>query len=138
MDKPPETGADARLKVLIRYLVLSFMQAGILSRQVGDRYYVCVIVPYDGGPEKTVQIERAWLAESARSIKELERVLSPLNLPLLFQTCERYDVRAAHPSTANEGWPAASNGGTVLYGPFPLSGSSSPTRAGPLFPLRAS
>jgi hypothetical protein len=96
-EHPPETGADAGLKVLIRYLVLSFPQATIFSRSVGERYHVCVIVPYDGSPEKAVQVERALCGESARSIREFERFLSQLNLPLLFQTRERYEVRLAHP-----------------------------------------
>lgn len=148
MDPPRETGPDAGLKVLIRHLVLSFPQAAILSRSVGERYHVCVIVPYDGSPEKAAQVERALCDESARSIKGFELLLSQLNLPLLFQTRDRYDVRVAHPppfepdgepdrSPANEGWPAAPIGGTVFHGPFDLSGSFLSTPPGAGFALPA-
>jgi hypothetical protein len=51
MARPAQVRGDATLKVLIRHLVLSFPQAAILSRSVGGRYHVCVIVPYDGGAE---------------------------------------------------------------------------------------
>ena len=94
-EHPPETGADAGLKVLIRYLVLSFPQATIFSRSVGERYHVCVIVPYDGSPEKAVQVERAVGGASARSIKAFEQFLAQLNLPRLFRTRDRCEVRSA-------------------------------------------
>ncbi len=96
----------------------------------------------------------------ARSIKECERFLSPLNLPLLFQPRDRYEVRSASPpmaehagggsatddrvtrsrpytSPANEGWPAAPIGSTVLHCPLDISGPSLPAHPRPLFPLRS-
>ncbi len=142
MQQSDEMTTEAKLKVLIRHLVLSFPEAGILSRQVGDRYHVFIIVPYGGGPEKTIQVERAVLAKSARSIQEFEGFLSQVNLPRLVETRQRYDLRcakttgAAQASTcpANEGFPSARIGGTVFHGPFQLSRPSSPTLPGALFP----
>jgi hypothetical protein len=123
-----EAGAEVKLKVLIRYLVLSFPEAGVLSRQVEERYHVFVIVPYGGGPEKTIQVERAVLTESARSIKDFECCLSELNLPLWVQTHERYELTAgsiprlgeAIGFPATEDWPVAQTHGTVEYGPVTL------------------
>ena len=75
MEHSPDRETEPALKAVIRHLVLSFPNAAILSREVGDRYHVFVIVPYGGGPEKTLQVERAWLVESTRSIEVGERVL---------------------------------------------------------------
>jgi hypothetical protein len=131
-----EARADATLKVLIRHLVLSFPQAAILSRSAGGRYYVCVIVPYDGGVEKAIQIERAWLAERA-TLEEFQQVLEHLNLPAILQTCERYELRLARGSApANEGWPMSESDGRVAHGPVHLSDSFLPTAAHPLFAVR--
>jgi hypothetical protein len=132
-----DSGTEAALKRLIRHLVLSFPETSVLSRQVGDRYHVFVIVPYDG-TEKTIQVERAWLVESARSIQASEGFLEQLNLPVVFETHERYELRAASSpqamgasrSPANEGWSAEADSGTVCHGPIPLSGPSSPTHPG--------
>ena len=137
-----ETRRDTKLQALIRHLVLSFPKAAILSRSVQERYHVCVIVPYDGSPEKALQVERTLCRESARSIQEFERFLFHLNLPLIFQTHERYDVGLASPpepstSPANAGWPAASIGGTVGHGPHPLPSPLLPTSPDALFPLCA-
>jgi hypothetical protein len=100
---------EATLKALVRHLVLNFPETSVLSRQVGDRYYVFVISPYGGGPEKAIQIERAWLVKSARSIKEFEGYLTQLDLPRLLQTRERYDFAAVarRPSKQNRRhfWP---------------------------------
>ena len=49
MEDSPGRETEAALKALIRHLVLSFPKAAILSRQVGDRYHVFVMVPYAGG-----------------------------------------------------------------------------------------
>ena len=140
---PERARTEAKLKVLIRHLVLTFPHAGILSRQVGHAYHVCIIAPYDGSPEKTIQVERALLAESARSIKEFECFLAQLNLPGLFQTCERYELRSVSTPRSHEtveclthkGWSVAPIIGTVCHGPRPLSNSSLPTPPDPLFPL---
>ena len=47
-----DTGMESALKALIRHLVLSFPESAILSRQVGDRYHVFIMVPYGTGPGK--------------------------------------------------------------------------------------
>ena len=44
-----DDATEVALKALIRHLVLSFPDTAILSRQVGDRYHVFVIVPYADG-----------------------------------------------------------------------------------------
>ena len=137
MSNREETRVDEKLNVLIRHLVLSFPRAAILSRTVGERYYVCVIVPHDGSPEKALQVERGLLHESAGSIKEFERYLFQLNLPLIFQTQERYELRSAHapgpeeggPNLSNQGWSAELLRATAYHGPFPLSDPSSSTPA---------
>ncbi|MCE3222859.1 MAG: hypothetical protein K0S58_1039 [Nitrospira sp.] len=149
MESAGEARVDATLRALIRHLVLSFPQAAILSRSVGTRYHVCVIVPYDGSPEKTVQAEQAMDGERARSVKDVERQLSQLNLPLLLQTRERYDLsltnRQPHEpacgwhapedgrtanrqdgSPANGGWLKVQIPRTVFHGPLPLSDPSLP------------
>jgi hypothetical protein len=64
-------GIELALKTLIRQLILSFPESAILSRQVGYRYHVFVIVPYAGGPENTLQVERAWLVESAARLRRV-------------------------------------------------------------------
>jgi hypothetical protein len=149
MESAGEARVDATLTALIRHLVLSFPQAAILSRSVGTRYQVCVIVPYDGSPEKTVQAERAVDGKQARSIQEVERQLSQLNRPLLLQTRERYDLwltsRRPHEpacewrapddgttahredgSLANGGWLKVQIPRTLFHGPLPLSDTALP------------
>ena len=109
-----DDATEVALKALIRHLVLSFPDTAILSRQVGDRYHVFVIVPYAGGPEKTIQAERAWLDQCARSIETCERLLDGLDLPRLFLTRDRVELRYAASrqltrvtlNSANEGWTA--------------------------------
>jgi len=142
MSNREETRVDAKLNVLIRHLVLSFPQAAILSRAVGERYYVCVIVPHDGSSEKALQVERGLLHESGGSIEEFERYLFQLNLPLIFQTRERYELTSAHaprpgeggPNPSNEGWSGELLSATEYHGPFPLSDPSSSTPADALPP----
>ncbi len=89
------TGAETKLKVLIRHLVMSFPHTSILSRQVEGRYHLLVIVPYEGSPEKAMQVERAYLFEQDRSVEDFEVFLSHLNLPTLFHDRERYDLCSA-------------------------------------------
>ena len=145
MHSSEATRTETKLKVLIRHLVLTFPHAGILSRQVGHTYHVFVIAPYAGGADKTLQVDRALLAESAGSIKDFEGVLAQLNLPLRFQRCERYEwrsmsTRRSHQTDecpANGGWPSVPIGGTVGHGPHPLSRPLLPTSPDALFPLCA-
>lgn len=149
MQSPEALKAEAKRKALVRHLVLTFPHAAIMSRSVLERYHVFVIVPYDGSPEKTVQVEGAVYRESASSVKDFKQFLFQLKLPLLFQTRERYDLRSANPpapgdtggylatdnraissrsctSPAHEGWLTAGIRGTVVHGPVPLSDPFSP------------
>ena len=103
-----EVRADATLKELIYHLVLSFPQAAIFSRQVGDQYDVVVIAPYDGRPDKAIQVERAWLADQHATMDAFRSVLETLNLPTALQRCERVDLGSAHWSDpTNKGWVTA-------------------------------
>ena len=136
-----QTASDARveatLKVLIQHLVLCFPHATIFFRQVRYAYHVFVIAPYGGGPEKAVQVERAWLADQQTTMDEFRQVLENLNLPAILQTCDRYDLRSSTGSTpANDEWPSASIGDTLWYGPLNLSGSSLSTASPALFAVR--
>lgn len=137
MQPAGEDRVETALKMLIRHLVLSFPQAGIFSRPVGHAYQVFVIAPYDGGPDKAIQVERAWLAEQQATIDEFQQVLESLNLPTVLERCERYELRPARGSApANAGWPAAPGSRTVAYGPFQLSSPPLSTSPGALLPLR--
>ena len=149
------TGAEAKLKVLIRHLVMSFPHTSILSRQIEDRYHLLVIVPYEGGPEKAIQVERAFLFEKDRSVEDFGVFLSHLNLPTLLHDRERYDLRSAsrpHPeqarrcravsnrvakspwggSPANGGWATGLPRGTVPHGSLHLSDPHLPAPADPV------
>lgn len=95
MEHSSETSVDEKLRSLIWYLVTAFPQAAILSRQVEERYHVFIIVPYGGGPEKAIQVERALLLDQDLSVDELGLLLDTLNLPTLLQGCERYDLNEA-------------------------------------------
>ena len=153
MDLPEELRADVKLKVLIWHLVLSFPHATILSRQVGDTYHVFIIAPYDGGPEKVIQVERAVLSERHPTVDDFRALLESLHLPTLLQTGARYDLRqvshsqaqSVHPhpmvpgdkiqrapltAPSNGEWSAAPIGGTVGHGRFHLSGPFLPSPAG--------
>ena len=101
-----ERSAEEKLTVLIRYLVHSFPLASILSRQVGDRYHVFVIVPFDGSPEKTLQVETTVLRNRSLRLEGFAALLSTLNLRRLFDQNDRYDLnwfgrqaKARHAST---------------------------------------
>lgn len=129
---------EATLTVLIQHLVLCFPHATIFSRQVRDAYHVFVIAPYGGGPEKTVQVERAWLADHPTTMDAFRQVLKSLNLPAILQMCDRYNLRSPPGRTpANDEWPSASIGGTVWYGPLNLSGASLSTSSPALFAVCA-
>lgn len=84
--------AEEKLTVLIRYLVHSFPLASILSRQVGDRYHVFVIVPFDGSPEKTLQVETTVFRNRSLRVEGFTALLSTLNLRRLFDQNDRYDL----------------------------------------------
>ena len=92
MEYPGEVRGDAKLNVLIRHLVALFPQAAILSRQIGDTYHLFVIVPYGGGPEKAIQIERALLIERDPSVDEFGALLERLNLSMVLQRYDRYEL----------------------------------------------
>ena len=92
MEFPEEASVEAKLKALIRHLVRTFPQTSILSRQVGDTYHVFVIVPYAGGPEKAIQVERALLVEREPSVDEFGALLDRLNLSTVLQGSDRYEL----------------------------------------------
>ena len=92
MEIPEEASVEAKLKALIRHLVRTFPQTSILSRQVGDTYHVFVIVPYAGGTEKAIQVERALLVEREPSVDELGALLERLNLSTVLQGSDRYEL----------------------------------------------
>ena len=98
MEPARDSAVDAKFKALIRHLVTSFPQTSILSRQVGETYHVFVIVPYEGGPEKTIQVDRAMLADRHTTVDEFCILLESLHLPTHFQSSERYDLRHAEQS----------------------------------------
>lgn len=87
-----ETEAEAKLKVLIRHLVLSFPQASILSWQVGRGDHVFLIVPYDGSLEKTIQVETAVFQDQNFGVQEFASLLCRLDLCTALDRCDRYDL----------------------------------------------
>ena len=72
-----DTNVEAKLKVLIRHLVTSFPETSILSREIAGRYHLFIIVPYSGGPEKAIQVDRAVLREPALSEDEFASRIRP-------------------------------------------------------------
>jgi hypothetical protein len=92
MERSGDARVEAKLKVLIRHLVTSFPETSILSRPVGEQYHVFVIVPYEGGPEKSIQVERALLREPSLTVDEFVSRLDGLHLPTVLQECARYDL----------------------------------------------
>lgn len=84
--------AEEKLTVLIRYLVHSFPLASILSRQVGSRYHVFVIVPFDGSGEKTLQVEATVFLDRTLRVERFAALLSTLNLRRVFDRGDRYDL----------------------------------------------
>lgn len=87
-----DPGAENKLTVLIKYLVRSFPLASILSRRVGDRYHVFVIVPFDGSPEKTLQVETTVFYDQQLQIGRFASLLSMLNLRTFYERGDRYDL----------------------------------------------
>ncbi len=138
MQRLEKATVDAKLQMLIRHLVLSFLQATIFSREVEEQYAVVVIAPYDGGPDKVIQVERAWLAKQPDTMEAFRRVLENLNLPTVLQRYGRYDLGSADWSDpANARWLAAQGSDVVSLGRLHLSGPSLPSSARAVFPARA-
>ena len=103
LERLEDTNVEAKLKVLIRHLVTSFPETSILSREIAGRYHLFIIVPYSGGPEKAIQVDRAVLREPALSEDEFALRLDRLYLPAILQGCVRYDLGP---------WPSEVSGGT--------------------------
>ena len=103
MDDPRDNRGDAKLQTLIHHLVNSFPLTSILSRQVGNVYHVFVIVPHNGAPDKTIQVERALLVEPSPSLDEFTVFLTRLDLPRVLEGCARYDLRYAMWTQAQTG-----------------------------------
>ena len=87
-----DRSAEDKLTVLIGYLVRSFPLASILSRQVGDRYHVFVIAPFDGSREKTLQVETTIFHDQRLRLEEFAALLSLCNLRRKFDQGDRYDL----------------------------------------------
>lgn len=92
MEHVEDTNVAGKLKLLAQHLVASFPQASILFREMGVRYHLFVIVPYTGGPEKTIQVDRAVLANSVLTTDEFASRVDRLHLPTVLQGCARYDL----------------------------------------------
>ncbi len=87
-----EPSAEEKLTLLIRYLVHSFPRASILSRHVGARYHVFVIVPFDGSQEKTLQVETTVFHNRKQRVEGFAALLSTLNLRRVFDRSDRYHL----------------------------------------------
>ncbi|MCW5797896.1 MAG: hypothetical protein LZF60_230004 [Nitrospira sp.] len=107
-----ERSAEEKLTVLIRYLVHSFPLASILSRQVGERYHVFVIVPFDGSQEKTLQVETAVFHDRNQRVEGFAALLATRHLCRVFERVDRYDLDwvGRHP----EAWPMPAFSGASL------------------------
>jgi hypothetical protein len=92
MEDPAEMVLNAKLKALIRHLVVSFPHAAILSRSVEDRYHLFLMVPYGDAPEKAIRVERALLVERHPSVHDFVLLLDRLNLTSFLERHNRYDL----------------------------------------------
>lgn len=135
--RPEESHVDAKLRVLTRYIVASFPEASILSREIGGRYHLFVLVPFAGGPDKVIQVDRAVLADPTLPEKEFVTRIDQLHLPTLLRRCGRYDLQPYNwlptsskngPSNSHAPLPPFLNShrslgahGQMAYGPFPLA-----------------
>ena len=95
MEDPAEMFVDAKLKALIRHLVMSFPYAAILSRPVEDRYHLFLIVPYGNAREKAIRVERILLVEQHPSVHDFVCLLDRLNLTTFLEEHDRYDLTHA-------------------------------------------
>ena len=91
MEDPAEMFLNAKVKALIRHLVMSFPHAAILSRPVEDGYHLFLIVPY-GAPEKAIRVERTLLVERHPSVHDFVFLLDRLKLTSLLESHNRYDL----------------------------------------------
>ncbi len=83
---------NAKVKTLIRHLVMSFPHAAILSRPVEDRYHLFLIVPYGDVPEKSIRVERTLLVERHPSVHDFIFLLDRLKLTSFLESHDRYDL----------------------------------------------
>ena len=92
MEHVEDTNVAGKIKVLAQHLVASFPQASILFREIGVRCHLFVIVSYAGGPEKTIQVDRAVLDNSVLTTDEFASRVGRLHLPTVLKGCARYDL----------------------------------------------
>lgn len=85
-----DQSAEDKFTILVGYLVRSFPLASILSRQVGDRYHMFVIAPFDGSREKTLQVETTIFHDQRLRVEEFAVLLSMRNLRREFDRGDRY------------------------------------------------
>ena len=93
---------NAKVKTLIRHLVMSFPHAAILSRPVEDRYHLFLIVPYGAVPEKSIRVERTLLVERHPSVHDFIFLLDRLKLTSFLESHDRYDSLMAGGASKSE------------------------------------
>lgn len=92
-----EPTAEAKLKALLRQVVLSFPQASILSWQVSEGDHLLVIVPHNGSPEKTIHVQQSVLHDHRLDTREFASLLTRLDLYTLLQHHPSYDLNLLAP-----------------------------------------
>jgi hypothetical protein len=138
-ERPEDAHIEANLKVLTRYLVATFPDMSILSREIGGRYHLFVLVPFTRGAEKAIQVDRPVLEDPALTEEEIVFRLDSLHLPTVLHRCVRVDLGLHNwlPTTPSQTRPESSHKtpqtvfkshsdldahGHMAYGPFPPSG----------------
>jgi hypothetical protein len=136
--RPEDAHLEANLKVLTRYLVATFPDMSILSRDIEGRYHLFVLVPFTGGAEKAIQVDRPVLEDPALTEEEIVFRLDSLHLPTVLHGCVRVDLELHNwlPTTPSKTRPESSHKtphtvfkshsdldahGHMAYGPFPLA-----------------
>ncbi len=92
MEDPANIFLNAKLKALIRHLVMSLPHAAILSRSVENRYHLFLIAPFGGAHEKAMRVEITVLVERHPSVHDFVFLLDRLNLTSFLERHNRYDL----------------------------------------------
>ncbi len=89
-----QASAEAKVKAVIGHLVILFPHATVFSRQVADRYHVFVIVPYDGSPEKAIQVDRTVFLDPFLGVEEFASLLRSLTQkwPRKFEQADKWMI----------------------------------------------
>ncbi len=83
---------NANVKAVIWHLVMRFPHAAIVSRQVEGKDHLFTIMPYDGTPDKEIQIAQALLADRDLSVPDFATLLNRLDLPTVLHESDRYHL----------------------------------------------